>query len=363
MADNRLLAFFQQLLTSSSVEEPLLADEGMRRVIAAGITIDVNGQITLTQALIFPGTGLIGLPTHATTHKSGGGDAIKLDELAAPTDITTLNVSTSAHGLTPKLSNDATTFLNGVGTYTAPTRTEQTSTATGTQNDLSLSARHTLLRCNNASALIVTGFSIGGNAPTAGDSVVIVNVGSSTVRVAHQDAGSTTANRAVFPSARGQIIGSTGIIVLVYDGTTTRWRVQAVEPGVPIAIAYSAGDFTATGSMTWTVDSGDVTTARYLQHGSHVTLWMVLATTTTGGTTSNGLLFTLPNGFTAANQSTQLGAYGTVADSTPYSGISIWAIVIATSTTKIGFYKPDFANIALGTNNVTSSGTATFVVD
>lgn len=43
-----------------------------------------------------------------------------IDTLAAATDITTLDVSTSAHGLTPKLPNDATKFLNGVGGYTVP---------------------------------------------------------------------------------------------------------------------------------------------------------------------------------------------------------------------------------------------------
>jgi hypothetical protein len=54
---------------------------------------------------------------HAASHKSGGSDAIKLDELAAPTDITTLNVSTTAHGLQPKLPNNTTTFLRGDGAY------------------------------------------------------------------------------------------------------------------------------------------------------------------------------------------------------------------------------------------------------
>lgn len=43
--------------------------------------------------------------THAATHKTGGTDAIKLDELAAPTNITTLNASTTAHGLCPKGEN------------------------------------------------------------------------------------------------------------------------------------------------------------------------------------------------------------------------------------------------------------------
>lgn len=58
--------------------------------------------------------------SHATSHKSGGTDSIKLDELAAPTDVTTLNVSTSAHGLTPKLPNDSTKFLDGTGTWSVP---------------------------------------------------------------------------------------------------------------------------------------------------------------------------------------------------------------------------------------------------
>lgn len=57
---------------------------------------------------------------HATSHKSGGGDAIKLDELAAPTDVVTLNASTTAHGLLPKLPNNAAQFLNGVGSWAVP---------------------------------------------------------------------------------------------------------------------------------------------------------------------------------------------------------------------------------------------------
>lgn len=56
----------------------------------------------------------------ASLFKSGGAQAIALDTLAAPTDITTLNVSTSAHGLAPKLPNDATKYLDGTGAYTVP---------------------------------------------------------------------------------------------------------------------------------------------------------------------------------------------------------------------------------------------------
>lgn len=58
--------------------------------------------------------------THATSHKSGGSDAIKLDELAAPTDVTTLNSTTSEHGLLRKLDGLTTTFLRGDGTWATP---------------------------------------------------------------------------------------------------------------------------------------------------------------------------------------------------------------------------------------------------
>lgn len=54
--------------------------------------------------------------THATTHQAGGSDPIALDTLAAPTDVTTLNVTSTKHGLTPKSGADATTFLNGAAT-------------------------------------------------------------------------------------------------------------------------------------------------------------------------------------------------------------------------------------------------------
>jgi hypothetical protein len=57
---------------------------------------------------------------HATTHQAGGSDPVKLDALAAPTDVSTLNASTSTHGLLRKLSNVATQYLDGTGAWTVP---------------------------------------------------------------------------------------------------------------------------------------------------------------------------------------------------------------------------------------------------
>ena len=54
---------------------------------------------------------------HAASHRSGGADAIKLDDLAAPDDNTDLDVSTTKHGLCPKLDNDPDHFLDGQGAW------------------------------------------------------------------------------------------------------------------------------------------------------------------------------------------------------------------------------------------------------
>lgn len=57
---------------------------------------------------------------HASSHASGGADAVKLDDLAAPDDNTDLDATTSAHGLLPKLGGGTTNFLRADGTWATP---------------------------------------------------------------------------------------------------------------------------------------------------------------------------------------------------------------------------------------------------
>lgn len=71
---------------------------------------------------------------HKTSHQSGGSDAIKLDDLAAPDNNTDLNVSTTAHGLTPILPNDATKFFDGTGNYDTVKDTDLSLSDTTTNN-------------------------------------------------------------------------------------------------------------------------------------------------------------------------------------------------------------------------------------
>lgn len=50
--------------------------------------------------------------------------AIKLDELAAPTDVVTLNSAVGQHGLLKKLSGVATQYMGGDGNWSVPAGTE-----------------------------------------------------------------------------------------------------------------------------------------------------------------------------------------------------------------------------------------------
>jgi hypothetical protein len=73
---------------------------------------------------------------HSARHESGGADAIKIDDLAAGDDNTDLNVSTTKHGLTPKLSNVATEYLSGTGVFSTPSGSGIPSTIVDAKGDL-----------------------------------------------------------------------------------------------------------------------------------------------------------------------------------------------------------------------------------
>ncbi|MGI2335741.1 MAG: hypothetical protein ACRKGH_03745 [Dehalogenimonas sp.] len=59
--------------------------------------------------------------TNGDSHNHEGGDGASITEGAlALSDVVTLDASTSKHGFVPKLPNDATKFLNGLGAFAVP---------------------------------------------------------------------------------------------------------------------------------------------------------------------------------------------------------------------------------------------------
>ncbi len=242
-----------------------------------------------------------------------------------------------------------------------PGPVEQTTTSTGTQNNFDLSGRETYLRCNNASALVLTGLTVDGAAPTAGDVVIIENIGTSTVRVAHQNGSSTAENRVICSSTNGQIVGAGGRMLAVYDGTTDRWRLSLVDKGSAISVTFAAGDFTGFAPMTWTVESGDLSTFKYYQHGKSVTILLSVETSTLGGTASGLVQVALPNGFTVSG-SNQIGIMGRMFDNSAWTPAVYYALP-ATSTTVLLFGNMAGTNLTLVTNALALQGTVTVEVD
>lgn len=277
-------------------------------------------------------------PNDATTFLDGTGayDTVKDSDLST-TDVTTNDASTTKHGFAPKATAPAAGLLsvlaigNGatvrsdtaifdttapaaLGTAAAgtalvaarrdhvhafPRPTIQNTTLTGAQNNFSLSAGFTALICANASALTISGASVGGSAPVAGDILVIHNEGSSTVKVTLEDTGSTDVHRFDTPSAAGQIIGTDGTMSFVYEGgSANRWHLTSVEPGNWINVAYASGNFTGSGSMTVTVEEVDQQTFKYRQQGRVLMLSLQLEDFTVGGTPSITVQIAMPGGFT-----------------------------------------------------------------
>ena len=106
----------------------------------------------------------------------------------------------------------------------------QATTLTGSQDDFALDGPFAYLKCNNASALTVTGALIdSGNVDGAR---VIVEALNSTVTFKDQDGGSATANRIITPSSADLILAADGRALMVYDGTASRWRVSRVSHSV-----------------------------------------------------------------------------------------------------------------------------------
>jgi hypothetical protein len=270
------------------------------------------------------------------------------DATLTTTDITTNNVSTTKHGFAPKAPNDATKFLDGTGVYSVPasgiaTPVLQVTTLTGTQNDFTLTAGCTELRCNNATLLTITGMSAG----FGGQRIQIISVGAGQVEFVPQAAGtgSVAANRLANFATVGNtpLAAGSGAATYEYDATLSRWRLVTHDQGAWITPAYSAGDYTADTGV-WTVEAGDVTLCRYLLRGRTLHLLLHLQTTTT--TTGTGLSRVIPGGFAAV-----VSTYSYVYFAGITGGSQIGLAYVA-STSLLTFYRATVTAIGAFTNAV-----------
>lgn len=77
-------------------------------------------------------------------------------------------------------------------------------------------------------------------------------------------------------------------------------RLRTTPIGEWTSVAFNAANFTANGTMTWTVDSGDQTTFAYMLIGKTLFVDAYLDTTSVGGVLNSLLKVAIPGGFTAA---------------------------------------------------------------
>jgi hypothetical protein len=167
--------------------------------------------------------------------------------------------------------------LGTVINTTAPT-VVGTTTSTGTQNDFAL-AGATVLRCNNATDLTITGFANGSD----GALLTVLSVGAGNVYLSHQAAGSSAGNRMINNVTSGPtpLAAGAGAAIYRYDGTTARWRLVAHDQGAFISIPYASLSFDSDTGAFWTVDLADLIVFRFLFTGAQALLHAIILNTTT----------------------------------------------------------------------------------
>lgn len=170
-----------------------------------------------------------------------------------------------------------------------------TTTSTGIQANFApgLVSNYTTILCNNATLLEITGIAGG----TAGQRVRFVSKGAGIVSFAHQNVGSTAANRLIndATSADTSLQAGVGAAEYTFDGVTQRWRLTFHNQGGWITRTFSAGNFTGNGGMTWTVAGGFVSRDAYLLQGNTLLYSVVIVGSTIGGAPSTALQIAIPS--------------------------------------------------------------------
>ena len=147
------------------------------------------------------------------------------------------------------------------------------------------------------------------------------------------------------------LAANTGV---TFGGPVTE-RGRSLAMGVWQDVPYDANNFTApTGS--WTVESGDVVTYRYMLIGETMFLSLILNGTTVGGTPAH-LRVAVPGGFTIAKQ-TQAAArcYDNGTETVGFLNAA------PADATFVKFFRGGFSNWATSTNATTVQGFAIFPV-
>lgn len=137
---------------------------------------------------------------------------------------------------------------------------------------------------------------------------------------------------------------------VISGSTINSGRAQPTTP------TFAAGDYTANGTMTWTVGSGDIVTCTHSFNGKLITMLWRMDNTTVGGSLNTQLRIAIPGGLLAAKGNTGASLLieaGTSISSYSQAIAGLGFIVIS----KIGG-----ANFASATDTTSLQGSITFEV-
>lgn len=133
-------------------------------------------------------------------------------------------------------------------------------------------------------------------------------------------------------------------------------RGRTTPAGEWTAPAFSAGAYTASGSMTWTVGSGDVSTYAYTLVGKTLTVTIAVAATTVGGSLDTLLKVAIPGSFTAARS--MITSCVLSDNGTPF----LARMYVLAGGTVINIDKQSGANMSAATDATAVQGQITFEV-
>jgi hypothetical protein len=174
-----------------------------------------------------------GVPADPVTAHAAAGDphtGYRLESADHTHASTGLQAGTIAHSVLTGLTNDEHTqyVLEATAgiTGTLAVSGDITDTSVGAQNDWAPTGigTATVVRWNGASAMTLSGITTGAD----GRVLLLMNVATAaanTITLVH-DLTSTAANRFYIPSATNYVIPRFGAVLLVYDSTSSRWRVM-----------------------------------------------------------------------------------------------------------------------------------------
>lgn len=152
--------------------------------------------------------------------------------------------------------------------------------------------------------------------------------------------------------------GTTGTVINNAAKTQLYDQIDALLANIQTP-SFVAGDYTGSGSMTVTVDAGDVLVLKYQVTNKLMTIWFELTTFSIGGTPSTAVRRAIPGGFTALSRAREL--IHVVDNGTNKTGVAF----VNTSSTFIEFYVDLTLTTswAASTNNSGAFGKLTFPIN